>query len=245
MTGTRSYRDACAAAHGLDLIGERWALLLVRELLFGPKRFADLRAGLPHAGPNRISQRLRELEDNGIIRRRRLGPPVSAWVYELTEWGRELEPVIVALGRWGRRSPWRGTGDHVGVDALMVGLLSDFDPTAAGDLTATYGLHFPEDQFTVRVADGRLAITRGDADRPDATLACDPGAFAALLSGRSTVTAARDAGEIRVAGKLSLLQRLFDALPRRSLAPMPVDAAPGGSAAAAAPWTSIRPPSAG
>ena len=95
----RTYDDACAAAHALDLIGERWALLVVRELLLGPKRFTDLRAGLPGVSPNVLAQRLRELERAGVVRRRKLPPPAASRVYELTDWGKELEPVIVRLGR--------------------------------------------------------------------------------------------------------------------------------------------------
>src|SRR3954462_9145850 len=105
MTSPRTYGEACAAAHALDLVGERWALLVVRELLLGPKRFTDLRAGICHAGPNVLAQRLRELEAAGIVRRRQLPPPAASRVYELTEWGSELEPVVTALGRWGARSP--------------------------------------------------------------------------------------------------------------------------------------------
>jgi DNA-binding HxlR family transcriptional regulator len=224
VEGTRSYGDACAAAHGLDLIGERWALLVVRELLFGPKRFADLRAGLPNAGPNRISQRLRDLEHIGVIRRRRLGPPARAWVYELTEWGHGLEPVIIALGRWGRRSPWRNTDDHIGVDAIMVGLRSDFDPAAADGLTATYALHFPDDRFTVRVAEGRLTVSRGDPDRPDATLTLNAATFARLLSGRRTVTEAGDAGDLTLVGDPAAVERLFAAVAPARPASGPLEA---------------------
>ena len=101
----RSYGDACRFASALDLIGERWALLVVRELLLGPKRFTELRTGLPGASPNILSERLRELEQGGVIRRRKLAPPASSWVYELTEWGADLEPVITGLGAWGARSP--------------------------------------------------------------------------------------------------------------------------------------------
>ncbi len=97
----RTYDDACAAAHALDLVGERWALLVVRELLLGPKRFTDLRTGIPKASPNVLAQRLRELERAGVVRRRKLPPPAASRVYELTEWGLELEPVIVSPGRWG------------------------------------------------------------------------------------------------------------------------------------------------
>src|SRR5436305_8974178 len=101
MTSKRTYGDRCGIARALDRVGERWALLVVRELLLGPKRFGDLRAGLPGASPNVLSQRLRELEDAGVVRRRRLPPPAGVRVYELTEWGRELEPVVLHLGRWG------------------------------------------------------------------------------------------------------------------------------------------------
>src|SRR5215218_8341047 len=105
MAARRDYFDGCGAAHALDLIGERWALLVVRELVLGPKRFTDLRAGLPGISPNVLTQRLEELESGGILRRRKLPPPAAAWVYELTDWGLELERVIMALGRWGARSP--------------------------------------------------------------------------------------------------------------------------------------------
>src|SRR5207248_7286064 len=103
MATTRTYGDGCAIARALDLVGERWALLVVRELLLGPKRFTDLRSGLPNASPNVLSERLRELEEAGVLRRRKLPPPAAAWVYELTAWGRDLEPVVTALGRWGSR----------------------------------------------------------------------------------------------------------------------------------------------
>src|SRR5919112_261043 len=104
MATMRTYDDGCAAAHALDLVGERWALLVIRELLLGPKRFTDLRAGLPNASPNVLAQRLRELEGVGVVRRRKLPPPAASRVYELTEWGMELEPVIISLGRWGARA---------------------------------------------------------------------------------------------------------------------------------------------
>src|SRR3954464_16003618 len=103
----RTYGDGCGIAHGLDLIGERWALLVVRELLLGPKRFTDLRAGLPNVSPNVLAQRLRALERVGVVRRRKLPPPAASRVYVLTDWGEDLEPVITQLGRWGARPPLR------------------------------------------------------------------------------------------------------------------------------------------
>jgi DNA-binding HxlR family transcriptional regulator len=136
----RTYDDGCAAAHALDLIGERWALLVVRELLLGPKRFTDLRAGLPHASPNVLAQRLRELEVVGVVRRRKLPPPAASKVYELTDWGLELEPVIVRLGRWGARSPSRPRDAGLSVDSLILSCRTMFDPRAAEGLTASYEL---------------------------------------------------------------------------------------------------------
>src|SRR3954471_10523999 len=117
MATMRTYGDGCGIAHALDRIGERWALMIVRELVLGPKRFTDLRAGLPNASPNVLSQRLRELEQAGVVRRRKLPPPAASKVYELTEWGMELESVIVRLGRWGARSPSKPRDAALGVDS--------------------------------------------------------------------------------------------------------------------------------
>src|ERR1700754_799231 len=122
---SRKYDDPCGIARGLDAVGERWALLVVRELLFGPKRFTDLHNGLPTASQNVLSQRLRELEQAGGVRRRRLGPPAATWVYELTERGRDLEPVLFQLARWGSRGPLT-SGNELSVDALMFALKTSF-----------------------------------------------------------------------------------------------------------------------
>src|ERR1700716_760218 len=100
MVGRRKYDEGCAVSHALDVIGERWALLVVRELLLGPKRFTDLRAGLPNLTPDVLSQRLRDLEAAGILTRARLAPPAATSVYGLTERGQRLEPVLLALGQW-------------------------------------------------------------------------------------------------------------------------------------------------
>src|SRR5690242_5360373 len=117
MARTRSVSDGCGIAHASDLLGQRWALLVVRELLLGPKRFTDLRAGLPDISPNVLGQRLRELEESGILRRRRLAPPAAAQVYELTRWGRGLEPAVLALGSWASRSPSFPLGAPMGADS--------------------------------------------------------------------------------------------------------------------------------
>src|SRR5690349_6179762 len=131
MPGVRTYGESCAAAHALDLVGERWALLVVRELLLGPKRFTDLRTGIAHASPNVLAQRLRDLEEVGVVQRRKLPPPAATWVYELTEWGHELEPVITALGRWGARSPSRSADCGMSTDSRILAMRTMFDPELA------------------------------------------------------------------------------------------------------------------
>src|SRR5436305_12188998 len=128
MANKRSYDDPCGLARALDVIGERWALLGVRELLLGPKRFTDLRAGLPHVGPDVLAQRLRDLEQAGVVRRGKLPPPAGSRVYELTDWGRELEPVVLGLGRWGSRAPFPAQPGELGADSLILALKTLFDP---------------------------------------------------------------------------------------------------------------------
>src|SRR4051794_34430991 len=181
MATMRTYDDACAAAHALDLIGERWALLVVRELLLGPKRFTALRAGLPGASPNVLAQRLRELERVGVVRRRKLPPPAASRVYELTDWGEELEPVITQLGRWGARSPLRPRDAGLSVDSLILSFRTMFDPRAAEDFRASYELQLGEDRFRIVVADGRLEIVRGVAAHPDATIETDSATLATIV----------------------------------------------------------------
>jgi DNA-binding HxlR family transcriptional regulator len=221
VESTRTYGEACATAHALDLIGERWALLVVRELLFGPKRFTDLRTGLPNASPNRLSRRLRELEKLGLVRRRRLPPPSASWVYELTGWGRELEPVLVHLGRWGRRSPFRDLEAHISSDAVMLALRDDFAPAAGDHPHATYAIRFGEDHYVVRVATGGLDIQRGDADRPDAAIETDARTFASLMTGSQDLTEALRSGRVTLSGDPAAFERLLAALPRPQTAPSP------------------------
>src|SRR4051812_45377700 len=153
MSTKRSYGEACRFAYALDVVGERWALLVVRELLLGPKRFTDLRNGLPHASTNILAERLRDLESGGVVRRRRLPPPASSAVYELTEWGRELEPIVTSLGAWGARSPFPPQTTEIGADSIVLALRSLFDPAAVGETAGgTYELRFGEDVFHVIVA---------------------------------------------------------------------------------------------
>ncbi|WP_433443455.1 winged helix-turn-helix transcriptional regulator [Nonomuraea sp. CA-141351] len=209
----RSYGEACATAHALDLVGERWALLVVRDLLLGPKRFSDLERGMPGINARILAQRLRELEEAGVVRRRRLGPPVSATVYELTEWGADLRPVITHLGRWGRRSPRLDPDADIGADAAVLALRQRFDPDAVPGLTATYALRFEYDQFTIQVTGGNPHITREDPADPDAVLITDPRTFGALVTKRLTVPEALAQERLTVTGDRAAVERLFAAVP--------------------------------
>jgi DNA-binding HxlR family transcriptional regulator len=177
MTGLRSYGDPCGIARALDVVGERWALLIVRELVFGPKRFSDLRISLG-ASPNVLTQRLGELEIAGIAQRRKTGGAL----YELTDWGHELHPILVALGRWGARSLHRPAGELT-PDALMLALEATFVPEKAAELRACFELRLGEERFSVDVGDGRISVARGTAPRPDAVIATDPGTLRALVFG--------------------------------------------------------------
>jgi DNA-binding HxlR family transcriptional regulator/putative sterol carrier protein len=210
MASMRTYDDGCAAAHALDLVGERWALLAVRELLLGPKRFTDLRAGLPGASPNVLAQRLRELERAGVVRRAKLPPPAASRVYELTEWGLELEPVVISLGRWGARSPSKPHDAALGVDSLVLSFRTMFDPRAADSFTASYELRLGENRFRAAVADGRFEISRGEAERPDATIETEPSTLAALIYYGRPLAEALRSGAIKIEGDESAVERFLD-----------------------------------
>src|SRR3954471_20464009 len=161
MPARRSYGQGCGTAYALDVIGDRWALLVARELVLGPKRFTDLRDGLPGIGPNVLSQRLKELEEDGGLRRRVLPPPAGSTGYEFTEWGSELEDVIVRLGRWGARSPDMPRETETQPEWLVLGMRAIYDPDD-DPAPALYELRFGGDEvFWARVADGSLRVGRG------------------------------------------------------------------------------------
>jgi DNA-binding HxlR family transcriptional regulator len=212
MARTRTKLDGCGIAHASDLLGQRWALLVVRELLLGPKRFTDLRAGIPDISPNVLAQRLTELEESGIVRRRRLAPPAATQVYELTEWGRELEPAVLALGSWASHSPSFPLGAPMGADSLVLALKTTFQPEKAEGLEATYGLWLGEIPFNIAVKEGRLEAARGDAERADATIRSEPGAIAGVVFGGKRLGKAVEAGEVEVDGSRRAVNALFRAL---------------------------------
>lgn len=204
-TERRRYADPCGIARALDVVGERWALLVVRELMLGPRRFGQLREGLPDMSPNVLSQRLRELEDDGIARRVMLDPPASVVVYELTERGRALEPVLVELGRWGSSTP-RVRGREMSPASMMFALRTLFDPTTGVRLT--YGLQLGEEHFTLAVADGQIAISRGRPAEADAWLATDIATLRMVVFLGTGVRAAEEAGALTITGDRRAAVRL-------------------------------------
>jgi DNA-binding HxlR family transcriptional regulator len=214
----RAYGDPCGVARALQVVGERWALLVVRELLYGPKRFADLSRGLPGMSQNVLSQRLRDLEASGIVRRRRLGPPASIHVYELTERGHELRPVLLSLARWGSQLPVTAAGE-LSADALVLALQTTFDPAAADGLSARCELRFGDDRFLAEIADGGFAIARGTTERPDAVIDADPGTLRAVVFAGRPLDAAIESGDLRLQGDRQAAERFTACFPRPAAAP--------------------------
>ncbi|HEU0213171.1 MAG TPA: winged helix-turn-helix transcriptional regulator [Jiangellaceae bacterium] len=214
MATMRTYGDGCGIAHALDVVGERWALLVVRELLLGPKRFTDLRDGLPKSSPNVLAQRLRELEQAAVVRRRRLPPPAGSWIYELTDWGRELKPIVLSLGAWAIRSPSFPPDAPVGTDSVILALGTFFDADAAEDLDARYELRLGENTFRVRVADRRIDVDRGAPEDPDAIIETDIATFRSLIwDGRDLADALRE-GDITVEGDRRAVTRFLELFPQ-------------------------------
>jgi DNA-binding HxlR family transcriptional regulator len=209
----RTYGESCGIARALDVVGERWALLVVRELLLGPKRFTDLRAGLRNLGPDVLTQRLRDLETRGVVARRRLDPPAGSMVYELTDWGRGLEPVVLELGRWGTSAPFPPGDPGMSADSAVLALKTVFEPAAAGDLDASYELRFDGQRFRAEVAGGRLALARGAAESPDATIAADIGTLMSVLWRGMDLDEALAAGAMQVEGDRRAAERFLNAFP--------------------------------
>jgi DNA-binding HxlR family transcriptional regulator len=203
---------------------------VVRELLLGPKRFTDLRTGLPNASSNILSERLRELEQGGVVHRRKLPPPAGSQVYELTEWGRELEPVVTRLGAWGARSPVPPSHLEIGTDSIVLALRSLFDAEIAGELEQSYELRVGEDRFHIAVAGGELELGRGPAAAPAAALEVeDPGTFAAVLTGELPLEEALGAGAMRIDGSKKEARRFLRLFPMPEPCPASRGDAPTGS----------------
>jgi DNA-binding HxlR family transcriptional regulator len=206
---SRSYGDACAIARALDVIGERWALLVVRELLLGAQRFSELRRALPNASSNLVSDRLRELEARGVVARRRLPAPAASWVYELTEWGRELEPIVLALGGWGMRVPLPAEPTLSGTSVLLF-LRGSVRPDPEAPPT-TFRFELDDRVWTVRTEGGRVDVESGEPADPHATVRTTSATLNALLDGSIKLTAALADDTVSVVGNRAAVRRLVRA----------------------------------
>jgi DNA-binding HxlR family transcriptional regulator len=205
----RSYNQYCGVAHALDLVGDRWALLVIRDLLLGPKRYTDLVRTLPGIGTNILSARLRRLEEAGVIRRRTLPPPAASTVYELTEYGRELDEIVLALGRWGARSMGvRQPGQAIHPEWL-VNALRAFSAPAEDSTAEEFGLELDGAAFTVRVLDRRLEGANGPAANPILVLTTDTETLFELVLGMLEPEAAERDGRLRLGGDRAALHRFL------------------------------------
>jgi DNA-binding HxlR family transcriptional regulator/putative sterol carrier protein len=206
----RTYNQFCATAKTLDLIGERWTVLIVRELLSGPKRFGDLHRSLPGLGTALLSSRLHHLEDEGLVRSTTLPAPARTAAYELTEAGRELKPVVMAMARWGLR--WAidepGKGEAFEPGWAVLGMEAIFDPAGAKGVNAVFEFRIGDEVLHARIEDGEIDSRYGPAERPDAVITATRDQFAELASGQRRLSDAVAAGSVEVAGDRSAVAEM-------------------------------------
>lgn len=206
----RRYDDACGTAHALDLVGERWALLVLRELMLGPKRFSDLRADLPGLSANVLTQRLEGLEASGLLVRTKLPPPSNAQVYALTEWGYEAEPIIQALGRWAARSPGHDPTLPISAVSVMLSFRTMIERKRAEGMDAKIGFSFGGENYLGHVVNGGIEIKRGDPADGDVVFTATPQLLAAAAYGKQPFEELERTGAFKVKGDLALAARFID-----------------------------------
>ena len=208
--GGRWYDDACGTAHALELFGERWSLLIMRELMLGPRRFGDLKASLNGISANVLTQRLEGLERAGVLRKTRLPPPASVQVYELTDWGLEAEETLKVMGRWAARSPGHDPTLPLSPVSLILSMRTMFQAERAGGANISIGLIMEDQPYTAVVADGRLVAERGEADKPDAVVSASPEALAGFLYGGAPLPDGAVTGDPKALARYSELFALPD-----------------------------------
>lgn len=203
----RWYDDACGTAFALELLGERWSLLVVRELMLGPRRFSDLRASLPGVSAKVLTERLATLAEAGVLTRYKLPPPAASQVYELTEWGYSAETIIQELGRWAATSPLHDPTLPLSAVSFMISLRTMIDRKRAGQWAATFGFRIGEESFVARLADGELPIERGAPDGADSVFIADQAPqLAAVFYGKHPA----DAVGATILGDAKAAERFLD-----------------------------------
>lgn len=221
-TRKRSFRDACGLSHALDLVGERWALHIVRELMLGPRRFGDLRADLPGLSANVLTQRLHELEARHIVERRKLPPPASVQVYGLTQWGHEAEPLVREMARWAARAPDYDPVQHVSRVAMLLSLGNTLHSERIAGADFSIGFRLGEHSYLGHIGPAGFTVARGDAAAGDVIFTGAASALATYIYGKRRTREELDArGGLRIEGDPALAERfaaLFD-LPQRFVPP--------------------------
>ena len=208
--GRRRYHGGCAVAHALDILGNRWTIPIIKELLFGGMRFSGLKARLPGIGPNVLTQRLVELEEEGLVRQRQLSEPVPANIYELTERGHRARPLIVKLARWAAHSPGYEAVPPLSAASLLILLEASLDPIAAAELDCLLGLTVGQDNFVVAIEKGHIGFRREKPQDADATISGSALAICQLLLAAEPLEHLKSKARIRVTGDIDLVRRLPD-----------------------------------
>lgn len=217
----RIYEDACATAHALDLLGERWSLLIVRELMLGPRRFSELRGDLPGISANVLTQRLEGLEASGILSRRKLPPPAGVQVYELSAWGYEAEPIFQALGRWAARSPFHDPTLPFSKASLILSMRTMFSPECSEDGSLRIGIDVGGDIFMARVESGHLDVRRTSIEDAQAVVAGAPAMLAAALYGGVPLPELENTGVVTLSGDREAAERFTRMFPMPERLPVP------------------------
>ena len=189
----------------MELLGERWAMLVLRELAYGSRRFSELKADLVGISANVLTQRLTELEARGLVRKTKLPPPASVQVYEATEWGLEVVPLIASLGRWAARRPWHDPTLQMSHVSVMMSFQTLISPTLAEGLDARIGFRFGETSYVATVHDGRLDVDRTRVEDCDVTFAGTPSEVAAVVHGGAPFELIKVEGDMELAKRFSTL----------------------------------------
>ncbi|WP_431283371.1 winged helix-turn-helix transcriptional regulator [Humitalea sp. 24SJ18S-53] len=209
----RWYDDACGTALALELVGERWSLLIIRELMFGGRRFSELRAGLPGISANILTARLERMERVGILHRRRLPPPASVQVYELTPWGHEAEAVLQVLGRWATRSPLHDPTLPLSAASIVMSFRTMYAPDRARREAATIGLRFGTEGFVLAFGPDGFHARRAEPEDCALTIKTNPSPLASVVYGGRPVADAEAAGDLTLTGDRALFDRFVTWFP--------------------------------
>jgi len=216
----RSYNQYCSVACALDIVGDRWTLLLIRELMIGPRRYTDLMAGMPGIGTNHLAERLKRLTADGVIQQRELPPPAASIVYELTPSGRGLEPVVVGLAQWGVDRLGKPEADLAWrADWTVVALRGRFDEAAAQGIDEAYQFVVDEQPFWARVRNGELHTGLDHVPSPAVTVHATRTAFLGVAAGEVTLEQAVSSGDYRIDGDPEALRRATLIFPSSSPTP--------------------------